>query len=104
MWLLEKPAHGLEDSGLIWYLTSDDALRKYGLERNASEYTLYTKRYNERVLLVVPTQVDNYVYAGEGDAMTDFENYLSSRFQVGEKLRQKYAVYGTEISTDKHGS
>ena len=28
LWLLEKPAYGLVDIGRIWYLTSDDALRK----------------------------------------------------------------------------
>ena len=54
-------------------------------------------------MLVVLTQVDNYIYTGEKDAMKGFENYLSSRFQVGEKLRQNYTVYGTEISTDEHG-
>ena len=44
LWLLNNPVCGLVDSVRIWYLTSDDALRKHGLMRDAREYTLYTKQ------------------------------------------------------------
>ena len=62
--LLKKPAYGLVEYRRIWYLTSDEALRKHGLTRDAREHTLYKKKTGTDVSLLVVSQVDNYVYAG----------------------------------------
>lgn len=104
LWLLEKPAYGLVDSGRLWYLTSDDALRRYGLKRDSREYTLYREESTGSVSLIVLAQVDNYIYTGTRRAMDDFEEYLTNRFQVGEKLRNNFKVYGAEIVTDEKGN
>ena len=73
MWILEKPAYGLVDSGSIWYLTSDDALKNYGLHRDSREYTLYAKKSGNSISLIVLTQVENYIYTGVNEEMTRFE-------------------------------
>ena len=49
-------------------------------------------------------QVDNYIYTGEGEAMSKFEEFLTQRFRVGEKLRENYTVYGAQVNRTGDGT
>ncbi len=99
VWKLTKAAYGLADSGRLWYLTSDAALREaFGATRSRLEHTLYYRRNDTGALsFVLVAQVDNYVYAGTPSEITAFESFLQEEFHVGELEHGRFVVYGCEI-------
>eukprot|EP00171_Calliarthron_tuberculosum_P023073 IDg23073t1 len=101
-WRLTAAAYGLCDSGRLWYLTSDAALRSgFGLTRSRLEPTMYYEKDSNGLLcFLLVAQVDNYVYAGNEGRMKRFERLLSAEFAIGELKRGSFGLYGCEISQD----
>ncbi len=99
LWKLTAAAYGLADSGRLWYLTSDSALReKFQLSKSKLENTLYFRKTPAGDLcFVLICQVDNYVYAGETKQIREFEKFLQSEFDVGELCHNSFMVYGSEF-------
>ena len=104
LWLLLAPAYGIRESGRLWHLTSDSALKDFGLNQSAYDFNFYCKVEQGIVKLVVVTQVDNYVFTGEESYIANFESFMSRRFTVGESARRSFSVYGCEISQFDSGA
>lgn len=102
-WKLTAAAYGLTESGRLWYLTSDSALTEvYGLSKSKYENTLYFKKSSEgNLVFLLVTQVDNYIYCGLEQEITEFESFLRAEFDVGELDRKEFTVMGCEIVQDE---
>lgn len=91
------------DSGRLWYLTSDAAIREgYGVTQSKLEPTVYFRKPRGRDVLT-NTQVDNYVFCGIEDEVKSFERLLKQTFRIGEHEQNSFAVYGRQIVQDDLG-
>eukprot|EP00171_Calliarthron_tuberculosum_P004551 IDg4551t1 len=85
---------------ILWYLTSDAALRnEFGLTKSRLEQTLYYRKdHAQQLSFIVLIQVDNYLYAGTSSEILDFEKSLCATFDVGEQEHSRFFIYGCEVN------
>jgi hypothetical protein len=79
-------AHGIVDSGLLWYLTSSKAMWQFGLSCSSLDSCTWTLKEGNNVCLIVLVQTDNYLYTGLSGHSTRFEQFMSQKLKVGSKL------------------
>ena len=48
---------------------------------------------------ILVVQVDNYIYCVEKERTDEFEDFLQTKFTVGELERDNFSVIGCEIQT-----
>eukprot|EP00171_Calliarthron_tuberculosum_P001736 IDg1736t1 len=64
LWKLRKAAYVLADSGRLWYLTSDQALCDDFKLKSTLEHTLYYRKDKyQKLIFILVSQVDNYIYS-----------------------------------------
>jgi Reverse transcriptase (RNA-dependent DNA polymerase) len=97
---IEKPAHGLADSGRLWFLTAFRALEFYGLRSCPYDKTVFASKNS---LLVVTTQVENILFTGTHSEMMLFTDYMKAQFQLSELEYDNFCGYRTKFPRDKHG-
>ena len=103
LWRLDKPAYGLADSGRLWWITSDLAIKEFGLTVSTFEPCQYYSKRNQDLAFLLVTQVDNYIYTGRRDIVKRFEIFMQKRFTMGECLHNNFSVYDCDISQNSKG-
>lgn len=72
------------------------------LQRSALRYTLYYSTYDEEHLgLLLSVHFDDYANAGTEGIITEFERFLSFRFDVAKSGRRFSSLLGCEIDEEK---
>lgn len=69
-----KVLYGLKQAPRAWYDSMDEHLRNQGFNNSSNEDTLYIKRSEESVELVVALYVDDLLITGiENDSLINFK-------------------------------
>lgn len=103
LWKLLKPAYGLTESGRLWYLTSYQALTAdFGFTRSRYDPSLYYKKQDKEMLILV-VQVDDYLYAGTPALSSEFESFLQKQFHVGTLESRSFDIMGARLQQHPSG-
>ncbi|EOX93753.1 Uncharacterized protein TCM_002671 [Theobroma cacao] len=80
---LIKAMYGLKQAPRAWYEWMDNHLKSQGFVKSITKSTLYVKKSNESVVLIVALYVDDLlVTRPENDCLEDFKSQMKTDFEM----------------------
>nr|KYP54959.1 Retrovirus-related Pol polyprotein from transposon TNT 1-94 [Cajanus cajan] len=93
-----KALYGLKQTPRAWYSRIDGYLLQKEFKKSENEATLYVKKSNNEVQLIVSLYVDDLLVIGnESNSLNQFKKDMEKEFEVTNLGEMKY-VLGMEIS------
>ena len=100
---LHKALYGLKQAPRAWYSRIDSYLIQNGFERSANEATLYVKRSDDEVQLIVSLYVDDLLVIGNAsDSLKKFKYEMQAEFEMSD-LGEMNFFLGMEFSQSDAG-
>jgi len=100
LWELRKCAYGLTDAPRRWYEAVVALLLSLGYVRCEVDHGLFFLFVGGRLLFVIATHVDDFLYGGAATEVTRFETALRKSFDVGPVTVGTLTFTGLRVVTD----
>ncbi|PKI70590.1 hypothetical protein CRG98_009095 [Punica granatum] len=102
VYVLKKALYGLKQAPRAWYSRMDDYLQSLGFKRSLSEFTLYTKKAKEGVV-IVSLYVDDLLVTGSDKNQVELlKKDLMKVFEMTDLGKMAYFL-GMEIQQTEKG-
>jgi NACalpha-BTF3-like transcription factor len=96
IWKLKKTVYGLVDGPRIWYEKLSTVLQqRYNVL--ATEPSIYYLKEENKLVLVIGVQIDDFIYGGEPKYTNDFYEYVSTQFDVSIERSDDIIYSGLRI-------
>ncbi|KAM2568499.1 hypothetical protein TB2_008722 [Malus domestica] len=99
---LRKVMYGLKQSPRVWFGWFTQAMKKYGYQQGNADHTLFIKRKDGKVTLLI-IYVDDMIVTGD-DTMEIkcLQRHLSSKLEMKDLGELKYFL-GIEVARSQEG-
>ena len=97
LWRLEKPMFGLDDSGLKWYKTIDNKLRKLGCQRLHTDLAVFYYQKDNKLRGIMVWHVDDMITTGDEIFYTDIIKPLMDDVKFGSTSEGAYRCLGWNV-------
>jgi Reverse transcriptase (RNA-dependent DNA polymerase) len=99
---LNKALYGLKQYPRVWFGRFSNAMKKYGYQQGESDHTLFLKRRNEKITMLI-IYVDDMIITGDDtEEIRAMEERLSREFEMKNFRGLKYFL-GIEVTRSSHG-
>ncbi|KAK9111637.1 hypothetical protein Scep_019156 [Stephania cephalantha] len=100
---LKKALYGLKQAPRAWYSRIDNRFSKFGLQKSASEPTLYVKAQGPTEVLIVYLYVDDLIYTSNYVVLLeDFKKLMIQEFEMTDLGLMSYFL-GLEVKQNDAG-
>ncbi|KAK4260610.1 hypothetical protein QN277_003703 [Acacia crassicarpa] len=99
---LNKSLYGLKQSPRAWFSRFTKAVKELGYTQGQADDTLFIKRVNDRVTILVVYVDDIIITGNDEESITLLKQDLSAEFQVKDLGQMRYFL-GLEIARTKKG-
>jgi Reverse transcriptase (RNA-dependent DNA polymerase) len=99
---LKKALYGLKQSPRAWFGCFSQAMKKYGFKQGDSDHTLFLKRHNGKITVLI-IYVDDMIITGDDVIeIAKLEEQLAQEFEMKNLGGLKYFL-GIEVARSKEG-
>lgn len=105
-WKLLALAYGICDAGRQWLKTSDTWIkREIGMRKLTGAHQIFIKRdQDDKLLIIVAKKTDEFLVAGNKEAIESFFGQMRERFEVGKDImKSKMKFNGCLLNVHEDG-
>ena len=103
VWLLKKTIYGLGDAARCWFLTVSDKLKKLGCTQSLYDKAVFTAHRNNKFKGLFGLHVDDFLYAGDKEFLSNTIGGLRREFDIGESKCKNFVYLGWDMQQTEHG-
>ena len=101
IWQLEKPAYGLSDSSMNWYLSLKEFLVKIGCICSKLDSALFYYRTQNKLRGMIALHVDDFLIAGDTIFKKDIYQKILKKYDISKCEKDNFKYIGINIEQDQ---